>query len=335
MMRASLLLCVAAVGAALRYPPLTASAWTHALDGAPVLSASEPWEKSCVCENVAMIDKGRWVMWYRGGWGEQAVGIAHSDDGIHWTKGNNAQPVLGHGGSGVMQQNICAQPWVIRVNETHLRMFTTSHNSTYSSQGSLVWSSEDGLHWSRVAGTDVPKPKMAGKMGHFGNRVVWRDTHASPTSPPWRMYQELMVNGVWAIFLLKSDDGLRWSYIQDTPLSSLDVGGMYGGPRILHSNGKAVPYYEGNYHVFYHATNRSHSDLPTDIYHAQSPDLRNWKVTPHTPLVSHRGPPTWEHDQVAGPVPLVVNGTAFIFYDGDNNVDGHCAIGAVTATQEW
>ena len=41
-----------------------------------------------MCENVALFDDatGSFVMFYRGGWGTQAVGRASSSDGVSWTK---------------------------------------------------------------------------------------------------------------------------------------------------------------------------------------------------------------------------------------------------------
>jgi hypothetical protein len=85
---------------------------------------------------------------------------------------------------------------------------------------------------------------------------------------------------------------------------------------------------DGLYHLWYHAVNGS-GNLPTDIYHAQSRDLLQWNVTA-TPALRHSGQ-GFEYDQVAGGVPLAVLGKAFMYYDGDNNVDGTCAIGLATA----
>jgi hypothetical protein len=104
----------------------------------------------------------------------------------------------------------------------------------------------------------------------------------------------------------------------------------YGGPRFASINGRLTPKWtrDGLYHLWYHAVNGS-GNLPTDIYHAASRDLLEWDVTP-MPALTHSGQ-GFEYDQVAGGVPLAVGARAFMFYDGDNNVDGRCAIGLVTA----
>lgn len=86
-------------------------------------------------------------------------------------------------------------------------------------------------------------------------------------------------------------------------------------------------------HLVPYATNVSHQDLPTDIYHATSTDLIQWTVTPRTPVFSHAGQ-GFEHDQAAGPVPVegIPGSPAHLYYDGDNNVVGSCAIGMAIAT---
>ena len=104
----------------------------------------------------------------------------------------------------------------------------------------------------------------------------------------------------------------------------------YGGPRFASVDGRLMPKWprDGLYHLWFHAVNGS-GNLPTDIYHAQSRDLLNWQVTSE-PVLKHSGQ-GFEFDQVAGAVPLAVHGQAYMFYDGDNNVAGTCAIGLVTA----
>jgi hypothetical protein len=104
----------------------------------------------------------------------------------------------------------------------------------------------------------------------------------------------------------------------------------YGGPRFASVNGRLQPKWQsdGLYHLWFHAVNGS-GNLPTDIYHAQSRDLLMWNVTA-PPALRHSGR-GFEYDQVAGGVPMAVGGKAYMYYDGDNNVDGTCAIGLVTA----
>ena len=56
-------------------------------------------------------------------------------------------------------------------------------------------------------------------------------------------------------------------------------------------------------------------------------------VTPG-PALRHLGS-GFEYDQAAGPVPLAVGERALLYYDGDNNNVGACAIGLVEGVAAW
>jgi hypothetical protein len=303
--------------AAAAFPP-TDSSWvrTPAVNS-PVLTATLPWEGACVCENVALWDStnASFVMFYRGGWGSQMVGRAASLDGVAWAK--YPTPVYASDGK------IGGEPWVHRDGTDlsgRLLLYTTNNNPPHVY---LATSTDGGFSW-----VDEPRISIALPPGGrlWGNRVVWRE------GASWLMLQEVMA-GPWQIFLANSTDGLAWAWMNGgAPLATLQLheGGMYGGPRWASVDGALSPRGpDGGYHLWFHATNAS-GGLPTDIYHATSADLINWRVTPG-PAVRHLGGSTFEHDQAAGPVPLVVGARAFLYYDGDNNEVGHCAIGLVTA----
>ena len=317
MARRLLLACAAAPLASAAYPPTDRAAWSRA-PGNPVLRPTLPWEGACVCENHVLYDASRavFVMFYRGGWGSQAVGRATSADGVTWAK--LPQPVFG------AALNNGGEPWVYRSGADlsgELLLYTTNNNPPHVFISS---STDGGLTWTPRA-SSVPAPPT-GSL--FGNRVVWRE------GAQWLMLQEVMAAGPWQTFLYNSSDGLAWA-VQNAgrPLSSLQLhaGGMYGGPRFASIDGVLTPRWprDGLYHLWMHAANNS-GGLPTDIYHATSPDLLHWAVTPG-PVVEHEGGSTFEHDQTAGPVPLAVGARAFLYYDGDNNDVGNCSIGLVTA----
>ena len=298
--------------------PPTDSSWTRSpAPGVPVLNASLTWEGACVCENVALYDAARaeFVMFYRGGWGSQFVGRATSRDALAWTK--HPDPVFAAPAGA-----IGGQPWVHRDGPDlsgTLRLYTTDNNPPHVFISS---STDGGFTWTAEASAIALPPTGA----LWGNRVVWRE------GSTWLMLQEVMAAGPWQIFLANSSDGLAWGWLNGgKPLSSLQLhpGGMYGGPRFASVDGVLTPRWpDGLYHLWMHCTNSS-GGLPTDVYHATSADLLSWDVTPG-PAVRHLGGGTFEHDQCAGPVPLTVGGKAFLFYDGDNNDVGSCAIGLVT-----
>ena len=302
------------------YPP-TDSSWVRApAPGVPVLSASLPWEGACVCENVALWNAAtaEFVMFYRGGWGTQMVGRATSKDALSWVK--HATPVYASDGK------IGGEPWVHRdhsdLNGT-LLLYTTNNNPPHVY---LATSVDGGFTWADEPRISISLPPT-GTL--WGNRVTWREGGVM------FMLQEVLAAGPWQIFLANSSDGgLAWSWMNEgAPLRSLQLhaGGMYGGPRFASVDGTLTPRWarDGKYHLWMHATNAS-GGLPTDVYHATSEDLLQWAVTPG-PAVQHLGGGSFEHDQCAGPVPLSVGGRAYLFYDGDNNNVGSCAIGLVTA----
>ena len=309
-----LLLCTARAA----YPPTDAASWARAPSN-PVLRPTLAWEGACVCENHVLYDaaSAEFVMFYRGGWGTQAVGRATSADGVTWAK--LAEPVFG------AADNNGGEPWVYREGADlsgELLLYTTNNNPPHVFISS---STDGGLSWT-PRNASVPPPP-SGSL--FGNRVVWRE------GAQWLMLQEVMAAGPWQTFLYNSSDGLDWQVQHDgLPLSSLQLhaGGMYGGPRFASIDGVLTPRWprDGLYHLWMHAANNS-GGLPTDIYHATSPDLILWNVT-EGPVVQHEGGSTFEHDQTAGPVPLAVGARALLYYDGDNNDVGSCSIGLVMAT---
>ena len=300
------------------FPPTNAS-WTRVATN-PVLPPTESWEGPCTCENVATYDpsfpNAPWRMWYRGGWGTQGVGFASSVDGVTWTK-YSGNPIYGYPNDG-------GQPWVHKDPAAGggYRLYTTNNNKPPRVN---IATSVDGIAWTTSNRSVVALP-VNGTL--WGNRVVWQEGVTD-----WRMLQEVMYEGPWQIFYYTSSDGFVWTIGHGgLPLSSLSVGGMYGGPRFASVNGVVTPRHGGVYHLWYHATNITGAGLPTDVYHATSPDLLTWTVTPRTPVLWHLGE-GFEHDQCAGPVPVEgAHGVSprkvsYLYYDGDNNVVGSCAIG--------
>jgi hypothetical protein len=134
----------------------------------------------------------------------------------------------------------------------------------------------------------------------------------------------------WEIFLYSSSDGFDWTLDNDgLPFKDLQrhEGGMYGGPSLANVDGVIRPRDgNGTYNLWYHASSAP-GDLPTDIYHASSTDLRSWTVSPAGPVLLHQGPGTFEYDQVADPSPVVHGDKVMLFYDGDNNKVGSASIG--------
>lgn len=287
-------------------PPFDAS-WAR--QGA-ILQASVAWEETAVVEIVVTYDAGLFKAWYRGGWANGAIGYATSTDGLSWTK-YASNPVLGQGASGVAGN--AYQPWVLRVGATWYLYWSPFGVAT----------SSDGITWTVQAHSiSFPSGKTI-----WGNRVVWREGSA------WKMLQEAGgVGGHWATYLYTSSDGLTWAISNGgAALATLSPGGdSYGGPKFANVYGTVTPQFDGLYHLWYHACAVGGAGLPTNIYHATSPDLITWTITSPNPVLTHTGA-GFEVDQVAGPAPLIVDGTAFLYYDGDDNVGATARLAVATA----
>merc|ERR1719329_312805 len=163
------------------------------------MNATDDWEQTGVCEPEVVWIPGEKIFraWYRGGWGDQSVGVATSPDGLTWTKfaGN---PVYGGGGSGVTSRMDGGQPYVFRdtsaaSSEEQFRLFATHSCCSHAQESRVnVATSPDGYSWT-TRNSSIPLPP-AGSL--FGNRVAWREG-----AEDWKMLQEVMIDSVWAIHL--------------------------------------------------------------------------------------------------------------------------------------
>ena len=315
------------------FPP-TGASW---LDIGPVLFPTEPWEETCVCEPQVYWDaqKDEFRMYYRGGWGNGSVGIATSKTGVTWKK-YEMNPIFGGGGSNITGLREGWQPYVLRERKDMYWLYTTAEWYRMN-----LATSKDGYLWS-AQNITITFPKGC---THWGNRVVWieyrnfsdeyNDTKLKKT---YLMLQEAgFRKGVWNIFLYISNDGFKWVLGNNgVQLSSLAIGsggGMFGGPSFANVNGTITPRNSsGLYNLWYHAAPAGKGDLPTDIYHAASKDLINWKISLcETPVLKHSGK-GWEYDQTADPSPIITpDGGSFLYYDGDNNEVGKASIGMAIA----
>ena len=316
------------------FPPTDAS-W---LDIGPVVVATDPWEGTAVQEPQVYWDtyNQEFRMYYRGGWGNQSVGAATSKTGLTWKKYEH-NPIYGAGGSNVNGLNEGGQPYVFREDINKYWLYTTAPGRMN------IAISEDGFVWK----TQNSSIKLPDGCTLWGNRAVWTEQisttnkdNSTTKSTVYYMLQETgWTDGVWKIFLYTSNDSLTWQIgNHGMALSSLQMGlgdGMFGGPSFANVNGSLTPRNEsGIYNLWYHASppGPKPADLPTDVYHAASKDLITWKISLcETPILKHSGKGA-EYDQTADPSPIVTpDGGSFLYYDGDNNGNGHASIGMAIA----
>jgi sucrose-6-phosphate hydrolase SacC (GH32 family) len=293
-------------------PPPTDDSWTRYVSN-PILTATEVWEGNWILEPSVLHESGIFKMIYCGDNDvtSQQVGLATSSDGFTWTKyvGN---PVFG-GGVGGEAGNV-TQPALFKVGSTYRLYYRSPTNYL------CIATSSDLINWSVFDTNIISNPDG---QSEWDNTSIVIDGGGT-----WHMLAEGFKSPIYKTYYWSSSDGLAWTAGNSgNPLTTLQVasGGMWGGPFIW------PVMVGGSWHLWYHAA-PSAGLLPTNIYHATSPDFVTWTQTLPSPVLTYTGGGSYEHDQVADPSLVVVGETAFLFFDGDNNdVPMTGAIGVATA----
>lgn len=293
------------------HPPFDNS-WAR-VGGNPVLTADEGWDGNWVLEPTVLYEGGLFKMIYTGDNGtggsfnSEQFGYAESADGITWTK--HGSPVFGGGVGG--ESDYVNQPTLYKDGSTYRLYYRSPVNYL------CIATSTDLLTWS-VFDTNI--------IGNPDGQTEWDNTTIIvDTGGTWHMIAEGFKTPIYRLYYWTSADGLTWTAGNGgAELVDLQVasGGMYGGPFLWPEQ------IAGEWHLWYHAAPGS-GLLPTNIYHASSPDFVNWT---QTGMVLAYGVDGFEVDQVADPCILVVGSTAYMFYDGDDNTLFEGAIGLATAS---
>lgn len=286
--------CIALTGCAKDDKPICDEARTGP-EEPPILTATEPWEGAAVFEPSVLVNPdGTYTMFYSGVTGNHcAIGLAFSPDGVTWTK-HPDNPILGQGVGGVAAA--CRNSVVVENGITYL-YFANDPGGTHGVPLSVA-TSLDGVHF-----TVEPEPAMrpTGWMVTMANSSIWRE------GTTWHGLVEAYDSaGIWHIGYASGTSPLHLT-LSSNAVTGLSPGGMTGGPHV-EKRGEI-------YHLWYHAS--STHNLPTDIWHATSPNLLTWVKDP-SPIRSHRGY-GWECDQVADPFVVRTDAGARLYYDGDNN----------------
>jgi predicted GH43/DUF377 family glycosyl hydrolase len=310
-MRPSLLLAVAGGGRAFSptHWPHTGDSWVRSGSN-PLLSPAVAWEETAVYEPTVLYrGVGDWVMLYSGGWSNPGIGLATSANGTSWTK-YASNPVLGQGGSGVA--GIAVRQSFTKVGSTYYCYYADANPNA----NLKVATSSDLITWT-VQGTALAS-NVVGWCTGWANSAVWKE------GSNWYMLVEGRSGSIWEMAYATSADGLSWTLGNSgNQLTTLQVasGGMYGGPALFQVGTL--------YHLWYHAAPGSGS-LPTNIYHATSTDRITWTKTTPSPVLTHTGS-GFEVDQVADPSMVVVGGSSYLFYDGDDNASSAAHVLLATA----
>ena len=198
-----------AIGSASFYPDTTSS-----------------WCDHTVASPTVDFDGKMWRMWFVGmsrtddpgipyGFAER-IGMATSDDGIHWKLANGGRPVLDYGPPGKFDDAGLAHPFVLRVGDRYMMWYGGIDGRTGKDVGVHpahvrveqigLATSADGVHWQRANQGD-PVMSIGGK-GSIDS-IQATGCHVIRQGERFLMWYGAY-NGRHTLGLASSRDGVRW-----------------------------------------------------------------------------------------------------------------------------
>ncbi len=140
--------------------------WTKKNNGDPVLEHGPPgtFDSTKVDHPAVLFFDGKFHMWYTAGdaGSQYKIGYATSEDGIDWTRENDARPVLGPGAKGKFDDRVVLHPAVVRDEAGLLHMWYNGDGPQKSFRVGHA-TSRDGIQWERQNdGDPVLEPSEVG-----------------------------------------------------------------------------------------------------------------------------------------------------------------------------
>jgi predicted GH43/DUF377 family glycosyl hydrolase len=190
--------------------------WKRTNDGRPVFSVGPKgaFDSAQILSPEVRFDGRIYLMWYTGidgsidakGFELERIGLATSEDGVHWTRANGGKPVLDLGPQGSYDDVQVAYPSVIRDGSSY-RMWYSAYAGNYN-HTIAVARSRDGIHWEREnEGRPVNglSPAIAYAPGviRIGRKLLMLYTGGYVTRRPW------------GIFAAVSEDGMNWRMVNE------------------------------------------------------------------------------------------------------------------------
>lgn len=148
--------------------------WTKQNDGHPVFEHGPQgtFDSTKVDHPSVLRFDGKYHLWYTAGDNNSCytIGYATSPNGVHWTRQNNARPVLGPGRPGRFDEGMVLHPAVVRDPSGLLHMWYNGVGPQKSFRVGHA-TSRDGIQWTRQNhGQPVLNP---GAVGDFQEEYVY------------------------------------------------------------------------------------------------------------------------------------------------------------------
>ncbi|XP_072985313.1 uncharacterized protein [Typha latifolia] len=293
-------------------------------------------------------DKERWLMWYAGA---DSIGLAASNNGIHWERGSGAVENGGDVGQ-VMQPG---NDWwvfdtgriepsdVLIMSSSKLRaasavywLYYTGYNpveveipcggKVFRSLPGLAIS-QDGRHWARIEGDHHSGALMdVGAEGEWDSLFIAMPKVIYHERGDLRMYYHSFDTNSrsYAIGIARSRDGIRWvklgKVLCGRAAGSFDEAGVRNGYVVRDQKaGKYIMVYEG-----------VSSDGKTSIGLAESVDgLKNWRQCGDKPILRPSvKEDAWDNQRVGSPCLIQMDGyDEWRLYYSGNGKGGRTGIG--------
>ncbi|KAL3511102.1 hypothetical protein ACH5RR_030503 [Cinchona calisaya] len=278
-------------------------------------------------------EEERWYMWYRGrrSNGNDSIGLALSNNGIHWERGEGA--VKSSSDVGMVMN--CSDDWwafdtrgirpsevvimsstKVRVNNSLYWLYYTGFNDEkiesleFKLKKALpgLAMSQDGRHWARIEGEH-----HSGALFDVGSKGEWDSLFISSPQVVYhgagdmRMYYHSFdaEKGHFAVGIARSRDGMKW--VKLGKILGGDGNGMFDEVGVMNAN-VVKNRKDGKYLMAYEGVG---ADGRRSIGLAISSDgLKEWRRFQNGPVLEQSEEDGWDCEGVGSPCLVQMDGNA-------------------------
>ena len=248
------------------------------------------WCNHSVGTPTVDFDGRTWRMWFVGmsmtdnpeiPYGFAArLGLATSNDGIHWNIANEGQPILDFGSPGKFDDAGLSHPFVLRVDDRYMMWYGGIDGRTGKDVGVGpahvrveqigLATSRDGVSWHRE---NNGNPVLSIGTQDSIDAVQVTGCHVIRKDNRFVMWYGAY-NGTHTIGLATSSDGVRWNKENE----GRSLPGLMGGKQL----GPSV-YFDGNQYLMFYNTTRPtpNGGSQWTLYSATSSDGIKWQPANH------------------------------------------------------
>ena len=161
------------------------------------------WEGDYIAANgTAWFGSGKWLYWYQSGKGIPRIGLARSNDGVHWRK--DAHPVIEAGPRGSWDERAVADPYVLKLGG-EFYIYYLGQDRARQQQIGLARSS-DGIQWTKLRSN--PVIEAAPSTNGLGEPAVWQSKGWY-----WMIYTVRSRTEERSLKAARSLDGVHWENV--------------------------------------------------------------------------------------------------------------------------